>query len=63
MGTYEVLESVEELDTLALSVALGRGLLGLANHAINLLLAGTALLVGNSNRLGLTTVRVNRINK
>jgi hypothetical protein len=60
VGTYEVLESVEGLDALALSLVLGRKLLSLTDHAVNLLLAETSLLVGDGDRLRLATIETIR---
>lgn len=45
--TYEVLQAVEGLNALALSLVFRRELLGFADHAVGLLLAETTLLVGD----------------
>ncbi|KAF5326355.1 hypothetical protein D9611_000923 [Ephemerocybe angulata] len=48
-------KGVESLDTLALGLVLGSELLGVGDHAVNVLLAETALLVGDGDRLGLAS--------
>ena len=60
--TYKVLEGVECLDFLALSLVLGCETLGVGNHAVNLLLGETALLVGDGDRLRLASALVGGAN-
>ena len=55
--TYEVLKPVKGLDAFTLGLVLGRELLGLTDHTVNLLLAEMVLLVGDRDGLGLATVR------
>jgi hypothetical protein len=50
-------QRVERLDALPLRLVLGRELLGLGHHAVDLLLGQTALLVGDGDALGLAAVQ------
>lgn len=54
--TYEVLEGVERLDPLALSLVLGGELFGPLDHALDILLTEATLLVRDGDRLGLAAV-------
>ena len=51
-------EGVEGLDALLLGFVVGGELLSLGNHAVNLLLSETSLLVGDGDRLGFTSALV-----
>ncbi len=55
-------QGVERLDALALSLILGCEALGVGNHAVNLLLGETALLVGDGDRLRLASALVGGAN-
>jgi hypothetical protein len=51
-------EGVEGFDALLLGFVIGSELLSLSNHAVNLLLSETSLLVGDGDRLGFTSTLV-----